>query len=138
MWGLRPDFPRRVTRFLGCYFPACFPVVLLFFKWATLALAGVMNLAAWAADFTLAVLTFDVWAITTKLKGDIIRIDKDVPEGEWALLIVGLFFHFTVYLLNVNAWLTPSTLSFRLLALALAVVTSFFPVWVLGFPSEDA
>jgi len=125
-----------VGPFVEGYFPAYFPVVILFFKWVTLWNAGVLNTAAWFGDIGLTFVAFDVWAITTKFKGQTLRLDGTSPPGEGPALITLLILHVVVYVLNVRAWLAPDYGSVRFLALFFLVATGGSPLLILGVPAK--
>src|SRR5262245_12167814 len=90
------------------YFPAYLPVLLLFFKWLTLSLVGVYNYASWIPYLAFASLAFDIWAITSKLKGETLHIDETSRQGEGILVVVFFICHLCIYIFNVLTWLTPS------------------------------
>lgn len=128
----------RLRDYVVWYFAAYFPVGILFLKWTALWLAGALSYATWFADFGLTVLTFDFWAITTKLKNQSVRIDgRDLPY-EWALLMGCLVVHLVAYLANVGAWLKPAGMLMRLGASALLLISAIGPLLLLGHPPPMA
>jgi len=120
------------------YFPAYFPIAILLLKWATLWSAGVLNVAAWFADVGLTFVVFDIWAITTKFKGQTLRLDGSSPHGEGAILVTFLVVHLAGYVLNIRAWLAPepAELPVKLLAIFVLVATGGSSLLVLGAPPK--
>jgi hypothetical protein len=117
-------------------------LLILFFKWLTVLLAGVYNFWSWIPDLTFAALAFDIWAITSKLKGQTLQNRGPPAAGETdeAILVWGLFWlHLVIYMFNVWVWLTPSnvhlgSIVLKLSALLSALFAVYTPFLVLGKP----
>jgi hypothetical protein len=127
-----------IAKTIAGYFPAYLPLVLMLLKCVMLELAGGYKLASIFPDLTFAVLSFDIWAITSKLKGQTLRISGN-PQYDEGIMVWGLFFfHLVVYLLNMLAWLKPSDfIALKIIASFLAVLLFFTPVLVLGNPIQN-
>jgi len=128
------------------YFPAYLPVLVLALKWSILQVGGLYNFANIVPDFTLAILSFYIWAVTAALRQQMIRIDGQRIDGENIIIWVFFFVHLVIYAISVSVWLRPSTNSksisillmvYKLLTLFVAVAICAGPFFVLGLPSKQ-
>lgn len=125
-----------MVKVLGWYFPWYSPIVILLWKWAVLLNARILSPENVFVDLPLAALTFDIWAITSKMKHQPIRVDGEEVEGEWALVLLFSFFHLTLYVLSVRVWLVVPSLIWRLVVTGLILLFMFGPYAILGRPAE--
>lgn len=126
-----------VRDIIAGYLPAYVPVCLMFVKWFVLLIAGVYNPVAWFPDFTFALVSFDVWAVTAKLKEQkTLRLDGTISVEEGPLVFGWFFIHVVVYLFNVWAWLVSTALVWSVLSTFVAVISASAPFFVLGVPQK--
>jgi len=111
-------------------------VFILALKWTVLWFAGVLAFATWFSDFSFALLTFNIWAMTTIFKNQPLRLDGTSPS--WEIVVTLLVVYLIVYLWNVHAWLAQSEISARVIASFLALSSAGVGVFlILGIPPRD-
>jgi hypothetical protein len=99
----------------------------------------------WIPAFAFAAVTFDIWAVTSKLRDRNLRLrlDGTFVKDEWILVWVFFFLHLIFYLFSVAVWLRPSKMSpsiiaLRMLALFCVVAGAFVPIMLLRSPRREA
>lgn len=88
-------------------------------------------------DLPWAVFSFDIWAVTMKMKGHAIRIDGEQLSDEWAGIAMFLLVHLIVYVLSVYFWLVAPTLYGQVPIVFIALIVAFVPLGLLGTPTRQ-
>jgi hypothetical protein len=123
------------------FFPVYFPYLLVLVKWMALMMAGQEIVLKGFVDIPFSALTFDLWAIVTKLQGRPLRPGTTITEKqsrrEGTCVVATLVLHLLVYMFSVWALLGQESPLPRFLAALAMVGGALIPCFLLGSPSDQ-